>query len=96
MPPEVPLLPFTLKCLPFALKSSRTSTYEITCIYVYTQLKHASFLSELYTFVNFILYVWASVLWVCMRASSLYVCASVYRCICMDQVYMYMRVCIVV
>ncbi len=94
MPPEVPLLPFTLKCLPFALKSSRTSTYEITCIYVYTQLKHASFLAELYTFVNFILYVCASVLWVCMRASSLYVWASVYRCICMDQVYMYMRVCI--
>ncbi len=28
----------------------------------------------------------------CMRASSLYVCASVYRCICMDQVYIYLRV----
>ncbi len=70
MPPEVPLLPFTLKCLPFALKNSRTSTYEITCIHVYTQLKH---------------------LWVCMRAASLYVCASVYRCICME-VCMYVRV----
>ncbi len=57
MPPEVPLLPFKLKCLPFALRTSRTSTYEITCIYVYTQLKHESFLSELYTFVNFILRV---------------------------------------
>ncbi len=88
----MPLLPFTLKCLPFALKSSRTSTCEITCIYIYTQLKHASFLSELYTFVNCILYVCASVLWVCMRASSLYVCASVYRCVCMQRVYMYMRV----
>ncbi len=30
----------------------------------------------------------------CLHAASLYVCASVYRCICMDQVYMYMRVCI--
>ncbi len=30
----------------------------------------------------------------CMRASSLYVCASMYRCVCMDQVYVYMRVCI--
>ncbi len=70
MPPEVPLLPFTLKCLPFALKNSRTSTYEITCIHVYTQLKH---------------------LWVCMRAASLYVCASVYMCLCME-VYMYVRV----
>ncbi len=30
----------------------------------------------------------------CLRASSLYVCASVYRCICMDQVYMYTPVCI--
>ncbi len=29
----------------------------------------------------------------CMRASSLYVYASMYRCICME-VYMYMRVCI--
>ncbi len=29
----------------------------------------------------------------CMRASSLYVCASVYRCICME-VYMYVQVCI--
>ncbi len=28
----------------------------------------------------------------CLRASSLYVCASVYRCICMDQVYMYVHV----
>ncbi len=28
----------------------------------------------------------------CLHASSLYVCASVYRCICMDQVYMYVRV----
>ncbi len=28
-----------------------------------------------------------------LRASSLYVCASVYRCICME-VYMYVRVCI--
>ncbi len=27
-----------------------------------------------------------------MHGSSLYVCASVYRCICMDQVYMYVRV----
>ncbi len=27
-----------------------------------------------------------------MHGSSLYVCASVYRCICMDQVYMYKRV----
>ncbi len=27
----------------------------------------------------------------CLRASSLYVCASVYRCICME-VYMYVRV----
>ncbi len=70
MPPEVPLLPFTLKCLPFALKSSPTSTYEITCIHIYTQLKH---------------------LWVCMRAASLYVCASVYMCLCME-VYMYVRV----
>ncbi len=77
MPPEVPLLPFTLKCLPFtlkclpfALKSSCTSTYEITCIHVYTQLKHV---------------------WVCMRAASIYVCASVYMYICME-VYMYVRV----
>ncbi len=52
------------------LKSSRTSIYDITCIRVYTQLKH---------------------LWVCMRAVSLYVCASVYRCICMEA-YMYVRV----
>ncbi len=65
-------LPFTLKCLPFALKSSRTSTYEITCIYIHTQLKHASFLSELYTFVNFILYV----LWVYARIE--YVCVCVF------------------
>ncbi len=36
--------------------------------------------------------MFARVLWVCMRASSLYVCVSVYRCICMDQVYMYVRV----
>ncbi len=35
MPPEVALLPFTLKCLPFALKSSRTCTYEITYIRIY-------------------------------------------------------------
>ncbi len=27
-----------------------------------------------------------------MHGSSLYVYASVYRCICMDQVYLYMRV----
>ncbi len=27
-----------------------------------------------------------------MHGSSLYVCVSVYRCICMDQVYMYKRV----
>ncbi len=27
-----------------------------------------------------------------MHGSSLCVCASVYRCICMDQVYMYVRV----
>ncbi len=27
-----------------------------------------------------------------MHGSSLYVCVSVYRCICMDQVYMYVRV----
>ncbi len=43
---------------------------EITCIHIYTQLKHV---------------------WVCMRAASLYVCASVYRCICME-VYMYVQV----
>ncbi len=79
MPAEVPLLPFTLKCLPFTLKSSGTSTYEITCINVCTQLKHASFC------------ICASILWMCMRPSSLYVCASVYRCICME-VYMYVRV----
>ncbi len=30
----------------------------------------------------------------CLHAACLYVCASVYRCICMDQVYMYVRVCI--
>ncbi len=30
----------------------------------------------------------------CLHAAFLYVCASVYRCICMDQVYMYMQVCI--
>ncbi len=30
----------------------------------------------------------------CLHAVSLYVCACVYKCICMDQVYMYMRVCI--
>ncbi len=28
----------------------------------------------------------------CLRASSLYVCVSVYRCVCMDQVYMYVHV----
>ncbi len=27
-----------------------------------------------------------------MHGSSLYVCVCVYRCICMDQVYMYKRV----
>ncbi len=27
-----------------------------------------------------------------MHGSSLYVCVSVYRCICMDQVYMYAQV----
>ncbi len=27
-----------------------------------------------------------------MHGSSLYVCVSVYRCVCMDQVYMYVRV----
>ncbi len=31
-------------------------------------------------------------LYVYMHGSSLYVCASVYRCICMDRVYMYVRV----
>ncbi len=30
----------------------------------------------------------------CLQAVSLYVYASVYRCICMDQVDMYTRVCI--
>ncbi len=30
----------------------------------------------------------------CLHAAILYVCASVYRCICMDQMYMYTRVCI--
>ncbi len=30
----------------------------------------------------------------CLHAASLYVCASVYRCICMDQIYMYTQVCI--
>ncbi len=38
------------------------------------------------------LYVCAS-MYRCLRALSLYVCASVYRCICME-VYMYVRVCI--
>ncbi len=71
---EMPLLPFTLKCLPFALKNSRTSTYENTYIYVYTQLKHATFLSELYTFVKYILYVCASVLWVFMRIEFICMC----------------------
>ncbi len=78
------------------LKSSRTSTYEITCIYIYTQLKHASFLSELYTFVNFILYVCASV--GCMCASSMYVCVFIgvyawikFICIC-EYVYIHVRV----
>ncbi|XDV12949.1 hypothetical protein PO909_001493, partial [Leuciscus waleckii] len=75
------LIPCTHKCLPFTLKSSRTSTYEITRIYIYTQSMHP----------RFILYVCTSVLWMCMRASSLYVSASVYRCICME-VYMYVRV----
>ncbi len=28
----------------------------------------------------------------CLRASSLYVCASVYRCVCAHRVYMYVRV----
>ncbi len=27
-----------------------------------------------------------------LHAASLYVCASMYRCICMDQVYIYVRV----
>ncbi len=63
-------------------ESSQTSTYEITCIYVYTQPKHASFLSELYTFVNFILYVCTSDLWVCMHASSLYIYMGLYILIC--------------
>ena len=44
---------------------------------LFTQIKHVSFLSELYTLVNVIFYVCASVLWMCMRASSLHLCASV-------------------
>ncbi len=37
------------------------------------------------------LYVYASVSYVYMHGSSLYVYASVYRCICMDRVYMNVR-----
>ncbi len=39
----------------------------------------------------YVLYVCVC-LWVYMHGSSLYVYASVYRCICMRQVYMYKRV----
>ncbi|XDV12948.1 hypothetical protein PO909_001493, partial [Leuciscus waleckii] len=42
------LIPCTHKCLPFTLKSSRTSTYEITRIYIYTQSMHPRFILYVY------------------------------------------------
>ncbi len=55
----------------------------------------------MYMRVFICVYAWMEFICICeclyvfMHGSSLYVYASVYMCICMDQVYMYMRVFIV-